>query len=610
MNIPSNKMLIAILALLLGFTLAAHPANTNSLLVNLSVSKTNIYLDETLTAAFLAEGFQKEPDPPDLSKMKNFAGQLLQKNASKTTKHGKQVVFTFRLRPLQTGQLKIASLPWIIDGVSLKTRVHKIRVRQPQRSDKMALELDLNKQTCFVGQGLSLSCVWKVLYPPSSIKAVELHLPILRNSAIEIFNPDRSASQEKLTGIPVSGTRILAKRSRSKIKGKQATEFKFMRTIVPQSRGTLKLDPARLICSVTKQKDDNWDQYPSYFDNDFFNYDLSGNYQRLFAESNPLELEVRPLPKGGVPMADLIAVERFKVDLQADPVKLKVDEPLELSLTISELEHPEIISPPNLKRFEELDQRFEITELDRIGVLDKDSVRFKYTLWPKNASLKKIPRLGFSWFDPEKQTYGESFSPEIKLSVSKAKSGASALSNPIVNERIILRPNSEGIQHNFSAAEISRETGLPAISLQNLLLLICLPPLPYLLVSLAILYYRRKTSQSSQRRARKARSIFKRHCRELQNRPGETAKILALDNALRLYFAARLKKSSRSLTPAETLHLLAKLDIPDAIRDQLNQIFTLCEAVRYAPGERRELVGTSPVRQAKEIVKKLERILK
>ena len=138
--------------------------------------------------------------------------------------------------------------------------------------------------------------------------------------------------------------------------------------------------------------------------------------------SPAVTLEVKPLPTNNMPQnfTGLVGEHRFNLDVPR--VKVLVNEPMDLKLTVQGPGNLEGLDPPQLLTHPQIEQ-FDVTSNFEVQGTNAASKSFNYVFLPR-ANLK-FPEQNFSlsYFDPDKQIYVE---VPLKLPSLEAGGGTSA----------------------------------------------------------------------------------------------------------------------------------------------------------------------------------------
>lgn len=153
--------------------------------------------------------------------------------------------------------------------------------------------------------------------------------------------------------------------------------------------------------------------------------------------SNPLSIEVKPLPKDNVPENFTGAVGNFEIKGELEEREVSLDGALSFGLRISgrgnfnQFTHPEF--PPSLAHISAP------LAMDKLNAGIEGSRTLYYTIVPKEKGIYTLPSLSFCWFDPSTGKYKTYNSKEIEIKVKS--------SNVISNfSRLIEADKSPGIK--------------------------------------------------------------------------------------------------------------------------------------------------------------------
>lgn len=131
-------------------------------------------------------------------------------------------------------------------------------------------------------------------------------------------------------------------------------------------------------------------------------------------------IDIKPLPEGK-PASYANAVGTFTMDANISETKVKANEAITLTLTISGVGNQKLIKNPELKLpkdFEAYDPK--VTNNLRITNEGLSGTRtIEYLFIPRHHGSYKISPLEFSYFDPKSKTYKTLKTPEYSLKVDK-----------------------------------------------------------------------------------------------------------------------------------------------------------------------------------------------
>ncbi len=194
--------------------------------------------------------------------------------------------------------------------------------------------------------------------------------------------------------------------------------------LFPQKTGKLTIDPLDINCIAQIRQQRNRSQGYDPFE-DFFGDVLGTSYTnvRKDIKSQPITIEVEPLPTANKPESFNGAVGQFTFTSKIDKSELKVNEAFTLTLTVSGkgnielLELPKPVFPPD---FEVYDPKITSSVKDNaLGI--NGSKKAEYIIIPRVSGDFNIEQTKFSYFNPSLGRY-ETLSSEVhKIQVNKGE---------------------------------------------------------------------------------------------------------------------------------------------------------------------------------------------
>ena len=198
-----------------------------------------------------------------------------------------------------------------------------------------------------------------------------------------------------------------------RVRGGQPYTTAVVRRVVlfPAGSGTKTIEPLSVEVSVQVRR-----QARSIFD-DFFG---GGSQVPAVIVSNPVEVEVLPLPVAGRPQSFTGLVGRLNVSASIDRSSVETNDAVTLELIVEGegnlrgLAAPIIDFPGDFEVFPP-----EVTEtIDRAGSRIRGSRAYTYVLIPRSPGEKSIPPVEMSYFDAESGLYATSASEPLRLEVT------------------------------------------------------------------------------------------------------------------------------------------------------------------------------------------------
>jgi len=480
------------------------------LLAAVAYGEPNIKLSIESETFYEGQGFEMQvtvlaDQPPNdviIGKSNDFYTQVLQEAIAES--NGQRLyVYRYRLIPRKEGVADIPIVSMSIGETDYATESQLISVQTAQKTDKIRLEMNFDRTECFAGEALMLTCTWYTSLPLYDIKALDISAPFLSDPAWKVLTPksERDLSGNKTIGLPVEGQRIICRIRDVNINKETFKAVTFKRLLIPLREGRLMVEPLRLLCSHVFMKSGRKSAaYPSYFDNDFFHaIDGGEQYRRYGAQSEPHKIVVKPLPENGRPIDFSGVVGDCTLNVTLDPIRLKLGEPVRVTMSLKDHKHPESLILPDLMTLADLDHLFVIQENIGRGTVENAERIYRFLAVPRRTTVREFPKLSLSLFSPENGLYTNIESRAISIAVSPDGKQTELV---IEGDRDgSLQRNAEGLWHNLRSDEAEATVYLAWVLIWSLPLWIFLPPLAFVLcirpARLALL--KRNDPQAAQR---------------------------------------------------------------------------------------------------------------
>ena len=177
---------------------------------------------------------------------------------------------------------------------------------------------------------------------------------------------------------------------------------------VPVKTGTLTLGPATMPLQVTDTS-----RPP-----DFFGFRAQ---RRIALATDPVTVQVLPLPAQNVPPSFSGAVGRYTLQVSAGPTNVAVGDPVTVKVQISgrgQLDGLSLPTQAEWREFKTYPPESKVTTTDDLGMTGVKT--FEQVVIPQNHEIKVLPPFAFSYFDPDQRTYRTLHGPAIPLTVRPA----------------------------------------------------------------------------------------------------------------------------------------------------------------------------------------------
>ncbi len=364
--------------------------------------------------------------------------------------------------------------------------------------------------------------------------------------------------------------------------------IEFTASIFGMRQGEFRLGPASLKCNLLIRQQQH-QRFPGGFD-DFFNSNMFDNFLGGY-QNYPLDLKsadipviVRSLPEESKPQNFTGAVGDFGIDVAVGPQEVKVGDPVTVKITVSGKGNLNTVNMPHLSS----SKGFKIYE-PQVKQDDASKV-FEQVMIPLEESIREIPAIDFSFWDPAAGKYREITKGPFPIRVEK----------PVREEKLAIVSSQQPQDHPGPGDEmLGRDIVyikiLPgAFSrhgrfLYNNLFFLWMH-LVFPLVFLVILFYekRKRKLKSDPRFARQLSAPKKARAYLLKARQycssGDPA--LFYDTVFQLlqeYLGDKFHLPSQGITMSVVDDVLKSKGTDEAILNMLRVIFRECDAARYSP---------------------------
>ena len=325
------------------------------------------------------------------------------------------------------------------------------------------------------------------------------------------------------------------------------------------------------------------DQGGDPFFRQFFN---QGEQKQITLATDPVKVEVLPLPAQNQPANFTGAVGSFTMSATAGPTDLTVGDPITVRVQISGRGALDAVALPPQTAWRDFTTYPPTTKLetsDQFGF--QGTKTFEQIISPQNSDVHELPALTFSFFNPDDGRYHTLTQPAVPLVVKAA--GASPM--PVLAMNKNSAPENPApqdilpIKENLGRLE---PAGPPLVTRPAFLVTQSVPVLAFL----AAFIWRKRTDRlANNPRLRRQRAVAQRVRAGLND-----LKKLAAENQSDDFFALLFRLLQEQLgerldCPASAItenvieeHAVLR-NAPKATLDALLDLFQLCNQARYAP---------------------------
>jgi len=383
--------------------------------------------------------------------------------------------------------------------------------------------------------------------------------------------------------------------------------------LFPLVSGKIEIPPAKFKCNIIIRQQRN---RGSIFD-EF----MGGGGQRYPVErsTEPIKLIIKPLPAVNKPEDFTGAVGKFTMDVLAKPTKVKVGDPITLSINIRGEGNIQTIGEPilasdGINSFKAYDYEAKVTITDR-GDGIKGEKLFNKVIEPQSEDVDVIPVISFSYFDPDLEKYKTLTHEPIPIEVEH-----SDIETPI-------RLSLEGAGMAKGQVKILTKDILPIMSdlysfknqgfaiYQRPFFLVVVFIIPLLFVVVCSYVQRQRAllhTDVGYARKKRALAHAQKHlsnARELLELDNSSEFYAALARSILEHIADKLNVTSAAVTSDNIYDILEKRDVSNDVIEELKQCLESCDYGRFSAGQLSKAQMELILETAEKVVVQLEKQL-
>jgi len=385
--------------------------------------------------------------------------------------------------------------------------------------------------------------------------------------------------------------------------------------LFPLKSGRLVIDPLELDCvaqikrqTKTKTGDPFFDDF---FNDSFFNNSYANVEKSL--KSNPLTINVRPLPTAEKPVDFSGAVGNFSFKADLDKNQVKANDAINLKCTITGKGNIQLIDKLNITfppDFETYDPKI-TSNVNSSASGISGSQTFEYLIIPRKPGKFTIKPIVFSYFDPEKRKYVSLSSSLFTIDVEKGSGENSMVTYSGAGKEDIKYIGSD-IRHIKNLPILLQRTGTFFFASTFFFILLLLPILIFILIiifwkkqeerrSNTVLMKNRKATRVAIRRLKKANGFLKSGKQE--------EFYVEISQALWGYLSDKFGIPLAELSMESVHEALIRKNVNDEIIQQFIGTLNNTEYARFAPGEK-DIIMEKTYQEALQIITRIERELR
>ena len=383
--------------------------------------------------------------------------------------------------------------------------------------------------------------------------------------------------------------------------------------LFPQKSGNLIIDPLDLTCVAQIRQQRNRSQGYDPFE-DFFSDVMGTSYTnvRKDIKSQPITIEVEPLPTANKPSSFQGAVGQFTFTSKIDKNELKVNDAFTLTLTVSGkgnielLELPKPVFPPD---FEVYDPKVSTTvKNNALGIYG--SKKAEYIIIPRVSGDFTLEDIEFSYFNPSLKKYETLKSDIHTIQVQKgATNNNTAIYTPGQADIKYLGSDIRHINVNNNALSI---TGTTFFMSPVYIAIIAIMALAFVVT---LVVYNRINKFNKNKvlvKNKQATKIAKKRLNNAHNyliSNNQNSFYEEFSQALWGYISDKLNISRSQLSMNSVKEIMLSKEVSEDIVNEFVELLNNCEFARFAPGDPGKKMDEL-YQKGIELITKAEKLLK
>jgi hypothetical protein len=507
-------------------------------------------------------------------------------------------VMTYSLTATRPGRLQIPSLTVEVDGKTYRTNPLSINIIRPGTTDQLDLEVALSQQQCYVGQPVIMTVKFFV---SAQVSDFQFNIPVFSGDDFYIEEPDVSDPQAKLYRLN-AGTTVMVSQNRAVHNNKDSILLSFSKVLIPKRSGTIAIEPSSVSAAVAVGRIRSRDPFDSFFGG-------QTQYRRFMVNSEPLKLEVLPLPEEGKPAQFYGLVGQYTISASATPRKVNVGDPITLTVKIGGGKYLQPVQWPDLEQLPAMAANFKIPSQKASPAIENGFKIFTQTIRAKTDKVTEIPSIPLSYFDAEQGKYVTAQTEPIKLEVAPTKILTNADLEgsdfaPVNREIEVIKKGLSANYENLDTLNDMSFSLLAALANPGYAVIWALPLLGLISSFFIKLFSHTSPEKITARRRRQA-------CGKAL---GQLKKLTSTDAArqneqlvsiMKQYIGEKFDKTAGSLTPDDCYDAIIAATQDAQSAEKYKAIIADFEAGRFSPMEIK--IDSDKIKQVGELVRYIEK---
>ncbi len=593
----SNKLL-----LFLG--LLAIPLIVQAAQVRLTTSldKTEATTEDTIILTVAVEGTRSTPRPV----LPAVDGLNIQYSGSSSEfrivngASSSRITYSYIILPLREGNFSVGQAYIDYEGQRIKSQPVQFKIlsarEQPQEAKTLFLEADVSNKTPYYNE--------QILYTLQFGRMVDVANANLDAADFKDFWTEELGDQQQFKRVVGGHTYLI-------------TEIK--KALFPAKTGKLIIEPATISCQVILKSKRRRSPFGNRMFDDFFSDSpFSHRTKTKILRSQPIEINVKPLPEAGKPAHFYPLVGQLALKTDNSKQTLQVGDSTTLTLEVTgnvNIRDAQLTAPANLTDFKIYDDKPSINILKQGDTIIGQKI-FKKALVPQKSGGLAIPSFKIPYFDPKSASYKIAKSKAIKLQISPATERETlheAMLPGDVSRKKAIKILGRDILPIYTRANAIEDSRLKSGDYLIYILAFIFPGFMYLTlfsVNMRKEKHEKDTSILRKKNAHK-KALSSLEAASAALKKGDQPEFYAeVSRTLKEYLGDKLNLSGAALTPQEVEAKLDAAGLKGELIEQLKKLLEQCESCQFGSVSTKQTECHAVYKDTKHILKKLEKLLR
>jgi hypothetical protein len=545
-----------------GMRAAAQPS------IELDLRATEAYTNESIpfTISIFNHRQAEKPTIPDIPNCE-ITGGSSETEMSFDSRRGRSrswIRYRYELVAFKPGDYTIPPIEVVADGKTLRTEARKLTVLPGEVSDLLQAEITAGTQRLFVGQQVAVTL--SIYVRPAAYGRQQVDRSTMKRFVETAWG--------NLANFRDTGRGGTVRRRDSQGNEVEFYSYEFIDQLTLDQAGPLPF--SEIVVGV---------DYPK-FTRDRLGGAAVEKYRKLRIHPACDLPDVRPLPSAGRPANFTGAVGIYRIDTSARPTRVRVGDPIELTISLTGTGALESLPPPNLAAQPSLVELFRVPDEALAGRIENGRRIYSQAIRAKRGDVETIPPIEYPYFDADRGEYVIARSAPIPITVeaSNALDVAALPELAVPTSTAPLAPEAIDGLRGLRVHESDLLANVSPVRMGQVLAAVLVPPGLFAIgCAWSVFSQARAGSEGRRRRQNALASALRRvdgvRDRSVQELPGEVA------GALAAYLADRFDAPPGRYLGQAGVDALRERGVSGALLARIQELVQRCESAVYA-GER------------------------